>query len=584
MAIQKLNLGLPITGEGGDNYREAHTKINANFSSENNAASKTVGPADTDVPLVSNVREMVKNNKRAYPTYAAMVADTNGRRPGTIAEVVADANGAKNGAYKFDGFYYKQIKYEYLSAADANADNLMFAVTDTANNLTWLQANSVDGGPTPAAEDAIRKSVDLTTQESTLLFAFTDRVGNLTDIQLDKNGRVTDTVIREWLKRSEVIDTRISRKPSTLMFAVTDEANNLTDLQLNAAGQVPDTVMVNWHARLKNLDNGALTPDASPTSQWELLKHDKPAIYGSQTTINENDVHLKNGEFLPVLPDINKIILTGSSSADRSKTYIISAFKAIKPQIEVYAPAMAGAVISHQASLVGYDPVKINFVSNVIPATGAVAGATTENLRFDSRMRGVTGWVDGIKGVLLAGGRGTDVTFTRAAQGAPVQVPPDVEFIPEYGNIFRNALQIIWIGKNNLTNTNPVLNDVDKLIRNTNEMIDYNASLVKRVVVMTHFNNTDTPAISDIRNRVDRCNRLYKLHYKQNVFDVEPIILGNQIFIDLGITKTATDIEQIAIGNKPPSLSADAGHCLPVVYEYIANKLASFVNSKNYLG
>ena len=31
MAIKKLNLGAPATGVGGDNYREAHEKINDNF-------------------------------------------------------------------------------------------------------------------------------------------------------------------------------------------------------------------------------------------------------------------------------------------------------------------------------------------------------------------------------------------------------------------------------------------------------------------------------------------------------------------------------------------------------------------------
>ena len=35
MAIQTVNLGAPITGEGGDTYRDAHTKINANFSELN---------------------------------------------------------------------------------------------------------------------------------------------------------------------------------------------------------------------------------------------------------------------------------------------------------------------------------------------------------------------------------------------------------------------------------------------------------------------------------------------------------------------------------------------------------------------
>jgi len=39
MAIQPVVLGEPITGEGGDNYRQAHTKINANFVEVNSEIS-----------------------------------------------------------------------------------------------------------------------------------------------------------------------------------------------------------------------------------------------------------------------------------------------------------------------------------------------------------------------------------------------------------------------------------------------------------------------------------------------------------------------------------------------------------------
>lgn len=45
MAIQTINLTVP----GGDTPRSANTKINANFSDQNNAASRLVGPAEGNV-------------------------------------------------------------------------------------------------------------------------------------------------------------------------------------------------------------------------------------------------------------------------------------------------------------------------------------------------------------------------------------------------------------------------------------------------------------------------------------------------------------------------------------------------------
>lgn len=50
MAIQTVNLGAPITGDGGDKYRDAHTKINANFvylDSKTVAVANTLGSSTT---------------------------------------------------------------------------------------------------------------------------------------------------------------------------------------------------------------------------------------------------------------------------------------------------------------------------------------------------------------------------------------------------------------------------------------------------------------------------------------------------------------------------------------------------------
>lgn len=113
-------------------------------------------------------------------------------------------------------------------------------------------------------------------------------------------------------------------------------------------------------------------------------------------------------------------------------------------------------------------------------------------------------------------------------------------------------------------------------------MIDFSASLIKRTIVMTHYINKDTPAISDERTRITRVNHLYKLHFKDAVFDVIPILTGTQIFTDLGITRTAADIQQQALGNVPPSLHVDSAHLTTAASDYLLDKLIAFIAAKNW--
>ena len=56
MAIQTLILGAPITGAGGDKYRDAHNKINANFVYINSriaAVESSVDALESGVAAIS---------------------------------------------------------------------------------------------------------------------------------------------------------------------------------------------------------------------------------------------------------------------------------------------------------------------------------------------------------------------------------------------------------------------------------------------------------------------------------------------------------------------------------------------------
>ena len=149
---------------------------------------------------------------------------------------------------------------------------------------------------------------------------------------------------------------------------------------------------------------------------------------------------------------------------------------------------------------------------------------------------------------------------------------------------YNDAVQILWSGKNNLTSSNTTENNVETVMTEVSGMISSNVSLIKKLVVLTHFNDVRTPQVSPIRDRVEQCNALIRDRYGSAVFDVNPLLLGSQIFSDLGITRTPDDVAEQALGNLAPSLSFDNAHCSQQVYDYLADKLADFMVEIGILG
>lgn len=120
-------------------------------------------------------------------------------------------------------------------------DQILIALVDAAGNRTWLEASSVDGGPTP------------------------------------------------WSR--SLLGLPVVNDPAYL--AVLADANGFySDLALRAEdGQVAEWVMQRWAKRLAPLLNIASAAFRAPD------------VRGSNTTINGQDSYVRNGEVLPVLPN-----------------------------------------------------------------------------------------------------------------------------------------------------------------------------------------------------------------------------------------------------------------------------------------
>ncbi len=551
------------------------------FANEDKTVTSRKGLEYPSAPMASRlVVESGLLGATPFATAASMGASLLAN--GDYAIVTDDNDLEKNGYWQKQSGVWKLLKWnpinqfkDYVNANPLFKPQRLEPIT----NIDTLFAAGVYHVPLNSTAIALNLPTGVYGQVYVSGNTRADNSGYVFQTYINTNGNVYQRVYSgsswsKW-KGSDIQGSNIDSADDAVVV-VTDSENNQTWLQASRKdGGLTDVAA--------QAIRDKLGMDVDTTTKPSIHPHQLPTITGSQTSIKAADTYFKNGEVLPFMPDVNKVLLTGSSSMERSVGYITTALKTINPAIEIYAPAFGGAVVEHQMTAIGSEPVLVNFADNKILASTEKQTVTlTGGFRFNPKLGDVEGWIDGIEGTLSA--VGSVYSFERkVAASSSTTLSGGTAFIPKLGNEYRNAVFVIWIGKNNVASTFSSVNDVDSLIAHTHKIIEFNASLVKRFVVMTHFNNRDTPEVSEVRDKLDRCNRLYKLHYKQNVFDVEPIILGTQIFTDLGITRTADDIAKQAIRNMPPSLAADDVHLKPEVYEYIAGKLADFIDSKNFL-
>lgn len=505
------------------------------FANEDKLVTSRLGAEYPSAPMAS--RLVVENgllSATPYSTYAAMISGS--MADGAYAVVTNDTDTNKNGVYKLNSGVYIYQQYNPVNKKISLNSGVLFAITDDSGSPTWLQVSDTDGGMTEQAESFVRDKLNI-------------------------------------LKTGE----------STVMFAITDDNGNLTDLSLDASGSILNEVLDNWAERLK--ERGHLQSDSNKETKVQADNYalNMPTQVGTAKDTCIGDKYYKDGAYYPVAPDKTKVIMIGSSSIRYSANFIRTALTALNKGITSYQPGFAGAVIEHMYPLVGNRPITVIPENNKINATGTTTINLVESPSIKGGLANFDGWINGIHGNLSE--VGSDMVFTRTTNAASdTAINQAVQFIPDLGNQYRNAIGIYWIGKNNLTSGVSWLNDVDQLIKGHDEMIEFSASMFKRFVVLTHYCDTDEPAVSEARDRINRCNDLYKQRYRDSVFDAEAIILGQQIFTDLGITKTAADDAAIAKRSLPPSLAKDAGHCTDAVYEYISNKLVEFMNNNQYFG
>ena len=135
MAITEVNLGTLPDGVGGDTPRSAMVKINSNFTNKDNAASRQVGLAETNVMEVGAFGVGVKTNT-PYIGYGRDLTELEngfyGLENGAHSGLLARQSGA-NGANRLCVLGLP---------ADTNNKNPFFYIIDLASGKKTLEDNA----------------------------------------------------------------------------------------------------------------------------------------------------------------------------------------------------------------------------------------------------------------------------------------------------------------------------------------------------------------------------------------------------------------------------------------------------------
>lgn len=372
----------------------------------------------------------------------------------------------------------------------------------------------------------------------------TTDAGEMLPLGYTKRGRLDSYAVKIW---SEDLDlpVKISTHPVYAKIFVTEKDELLIGIRWDGGVDIPG---------LANLVSP--TPPPAQSVLKERIYQDAPYYPGSDIYPAKTDMKAWSG--------------WGSSSMGGIATEISARAKELG--VNYYNGGQGGEKSDHIAARLGSIPAKLTFPSDKIPASGSV-DITSSNLSTSASLRAYNGWVTALDGTKVYGkisSTATVITFNRLTAGTEVAVSKDVVFIPEEGPKHRGEVGFLWMGKNNI-------NDPDKVLSDTHTSYEYFVPLVKNVIVMGHFMNGDQPAITSTRTNLLRVNAELKSRYGNAYFDVQDYLTSSAIWTDTGITPTAKDLSEQAIGNKPPSISFDSGHMNAAGYIAVSKRLKAHI-------
>lgn len=273
-----------------------------------------------------------------------------------------------------------------------------------------------------------------------------------------------------------------------------------------------------------------------------------------------------DGTWTPVFSDAAHMTIWGSSTPAGLGSYIADAFT--DAPVAVNNMAQGGEWAQHSAARMGairgvVEPVTIP-ESGSVPLTFVDFAPRTA----DYAMRPFTATISGVRG--LVDTTGNDTKFVREDPGDSVMLAEQTEVIPVEGPQTREHVTLLGVGKNNLTQRS----HVDLVNEYVQTMVDYLTPKYPRFLILGHHHNTGLAGDDNFaRPHVDQVNEYCRDTYGPLFFDTIGVYSDLDRWAAAGITPTQADLDDLALGNKPPSLAHDTSHFNADGYRLLATAI-----------
>ncbi|PWR19356.1 autotransporter outer membrane beta-barrel domain-containing protein [Zavarzinia aquatilis] len=228
------------------------------------------------------------------------------------------------------------------------------------------------------------------------------------------------------------------------------------------------------------------------------------------------------------------------------------------------AAARAASILARQGSA----PALVSFPGGSAPASGSVS-VSVGNVPSSAAIESFTGTFQGSSLGGSLSSSATAWTFTRDGTGSATTVAPGTAFLPTEGMANRYSIQLLNIGKNDLTAGASAQSVVDAVAT----AYDWIPTSDKKALVLGFFVDSGTAGGAAVRTRIDDANSALRATYGADFVDIGAYVTSAQVWTDTGLTPTATDLAQQALGNLPPSLAADSQHLNGIANAAVVNKL-----------
>ena len=248
--------------------------------------------------------------------------------------------------------------------------------------------------------------------------------------------------------------------------------------------------------------------------------------------------------------------------------------------LTVYNGGIGGERSYDIAGRQGGNPMLLTFDGGEIPASGTafVTPETSDGLQTLTLMKQGTkamnpATVLGVQGTFNYSTADARYRFIRTTPGSAVTLPAyPVPLIPAARELYSNHVSIFWLGRNNAT-------QVDRIMQDIQASIDSLSPVSPRYLVLSVVNNTSEIIGTAAYNSIVELSRQQASRYGRRFVDVRKLLIKYGLQI-AGITPTTTDSQQIANDTTPSSLKSDATHLNAIgnqlVARFVMDRLAEF--------